>query len=83
MTLAELHLGVLRTVAVVEREFELLPIEERLARSFAELVSAARDAGRKPGVADALIAATASAHDLPLWAHDRVSGGIRRVAGRG
>jgi len=82
MTLAELHVGVLRartstqragclrTVAVVEREFEVLPIEERVARRFGELVAAARDAGRKPGVADALIAATAIAHGLPLYACD-------------
>ena len=91
MTLAELHIGVLRarttaqragrlrTVAIVERELEVLPIEERVARSFAELVSAARDAGRKPGVADALIAATASAHDLPLYTCDDDFTGLAQV----
>jgi predicted nucleic acid-binding protein len=82
MTLAELHLGLLRartaaeraerarTMAAVERDMEVLPVEERVARCFAEIVSAARDAGRKPGVADALIAATAMAHKLPLYTLD-------------
>ena len=91
MTLAELHVGVLRaktsaqragrvrTVAVVERELEVLPIEERVARCFGELVSAARDAGRKPGVADALIAATAIAHDLPLYTCDDDFAGLAGV----
>jgi predicted nucleic acid-binding protein len=82
MTLAELHLGLLRarnsveraerarTMAAVERDMEVIPVEERVARCFAEIVSAARDAGRKPGVADALIAATAMAHKLPLYTLD-------------
>lgn len=82
MTLAELHVGVLRarigvqragrlrTVAVVERELEVLAIEERVARRFGELVAAAQDAGRSPGVADALIAATAIVHGLPLYTCD-------------
>jgi tRNA(fMet)-specific endonuclease VapC len=82
MTVAELHVGVIRaqtqrqragrarTMAAVERDMEVLPVEERVARCFAEIVSAARDAGRKPGVADALIAATAMAHGLPLYTLD-------------
>jgi predicted nucleic acid-binding protein len=91
MTLAELHVGVLRaqtagqraarlrTVAVVEREFETLPIDERVARCFGELVAAAREAGRKPGVAGALIAATAMAHRMPLYTCDRDFDGLEGV----
>jgi predicted nucleic acid-binding protein len=91
MTLAALHVGVLlaqtggeraarlRTVAVVEREFETLPIEERVARCFGELVASARAAGRRPGVADALIAATAMAHRMPLYTCDRDFDGLEGV----
>jgi predicted nucleic acid-binding protein len=82
MTLGELHVGVLcartdlqragrlRTVAVVERELDVLPIEERTARCFGELVAGARRAGLKPAVADALIAATAIANGLALYTCD-------------
>ncbi|HEU0316009.1 MAG TPA: PIN domain-containing protein [Solirubrobacteraceae bacterium] len=91
MTLAELHVGVLRartgsqragrlrTVAVVEREFEVLPIEERVARCFGEVVAAAREAGRRPGVADVLIAATAIVHQLPLYTCDDDFDGLEGV----
>jgi tRNA(fMet)-specific endonuclease VapC len=82
MTLAELHVGVLvaddpveraarlKTLAAVEREVEVLPIDERVARSFGGIAAEARRRGRKPAVADALIAATATAHDLPLYTCD-------------
>lgn len=91
MTLAELHLGVLRArtgeeraerlrnLAAVEHDVEVLPVEERVARCFAEIVSAARDAGRRPGVADVLIAATAVAHDLPLYTLDDDFAGLASV----
>ncbi len=91
MTLGELHLGVLRArsgperaerlrnLAAIERDMEVLPIERRVARCFAEIVSDARDDGRKPGVADALIAATALAHDLPLYTLDDDFAGLAGV----
>jgi predicted nucleic acid-binding protein len=83
MTLAELHVGVLlargqkaraqrlRTLALVERTFEPLPIDDSVARVFAEIVADARRRRRQPRVVDALIAATAVAHDLPLYSQDR------------
>lgn len=82
MTLAELHVGVLiapeplrarRTaiLAEVEREFEPLPIDELVARRFGTIVAEARGRGRRPKVADALIAATAVAYGLPLYTCDR------------
>jgi predicted nucleic acid-binding protein len=57
-------------IAIAEGRSLRLPIEERAARCFGELVSSARQAGRRPGVAEALIAATAIAHGLPLYTCD-------------
>lgn len=82
MTLAELHVGVLvtddpgvraarlKTLSAVEHEIEVLPVDDRVARSFGEIVATARRDGRKPAVADALIAATAAAHNLTLYTCD-------------
>lgn len=83
MTIAELHVGVLlargqrvraqrlRTLARVERAFEPLPVDDLVARAFAEIVAEARRDRRQPRVVDALIAATAVAHDLPLYSQER------------
>lgn len=83
MTIAELHVGVLlaagpklraqrlRTLARVERAFEPLPVDDMVARTFAEIVADARRKRRQPRVVDALIAATAVANDLPLYSQDR------------
>ena len=83
MTIAELHVGVLlargqrvraqrlRTLARVEHAFEPLPVDDLVARAFAEIVAEARRKRRQPRVVDALIAATAVANDLPLYLQDR------------
>jgi predicted nucleic acid-binding protein len=83
MTLAELHVGVLlaatpkiraqrlRTLARVERTFDPLSVDDPVARSFAEIVADARRKRRHPRMVDALVAATAVAHDLPLYSQDR------------
>jgi len=83
MTVAELHLGVLlapdpqlralrlRTLAEVEHTFDPFPVDDAVARVFAEIVAEARRKRRQPRVVDALIAATAVAHDLPLYSQDR------------
>ncbi len=47
-----------------------LPYDERVARRLAELVTAARDAGRRSGAMDAIIAATALTHGLVAWTQD-------------
>ena len=82
VTVAELHLGVLmadrasvrarrlRTLTSVQRMFEPLPIETDVARAFAEIVAAARKQSRRPKIMDAWIAATALAHDLPVYTQD-------------
>lgn len=80
-TLAELHFGVLvsndaatraerlRRLAVLERSFSALPVDERVARSYGRLAAAVAQAGRQPRarVMDLLIAATAHAYDAKLY----------------
>ena len=91
MTLCELHAGVLladdarrpgrlATLTVVERTMRALPIDARVAAHYGRIVSAGRRAGRRRGVADALIAATAAAHELPVYTSDRDFDGFEGVA---
>lgn len=82
VTVAELHLGVLmahgaairarrlRTLTAVQNAFEPLAIDAEVARTFAELVAAARRRGKKPKIMDAWIAATAVAHGLAVYTQD-------------
>jgi predicted nucleic acid-binding protein len=82
ITLCGLHHGVLvagdrqrpgrlATLAYVERRFTVLDLDARVAPHYGRIVAAARAEGRKPGTADALIAATAAAHSLPVLTRDR------------
>jgi predicted nucleic acid-binding protein len=82
VTIAELELGVhmavadavrarrLRTLRAAQATYAALPIDERVASAFAELVASARRAGRRPKVQDAWIAATASAHAVAVFTQD-------------
>jgi predicted nucleic acid-binding protein len=82
VTLAELEVGVhlaatedargrrLRTLQATLATYVALPIDEAVASAFAELVAIARRAGRRPRVQDAWIAATARAHDVPVYSQD-------------
>jgi predicted nucleic acid-binding protein len=91
VTIAELYLGVLmaddpdiratrlRTLGAVEREYEPLPVDEAVARIFAEVVARARRQGRRPKVPDAMIAATAAAHRMPVYTQDGDFDGIPGV----
>lgn len=81
ITLAELSVGPL--VAVDERDralrqahvqqaeadFRPLPFDDRAARAFGRVAASLRRSGRKPAARayDALIAATALAHELPVY----------------
>ena len=80
-TLAELHFGVLvarddavraerlRRLALVERLFDPLAVDEAIARSYGQLAAAAAQVGRQPRarVMDLLIAATAHTHGARLY----------------
>lgn len=84
ITLAELSVGplVARTDAErrsrqavlqqVEADFSPLPFDDTAARAFGSVAASLRAQGRKPAARayDALIAATALAHDLPLYTHN-------------
>ena len=80
-TLTELGVGVHRAASEPLRElreatlgrarrFIALPYDERVAERLAELLATARDRQRRAGAMDAIIAATALAHDLAVWTQD-------------
>ena len=81
MTLAELRIGVLvaatpsvraqrmRTLTEVER-LDAVPVDDAVAREFAEIVAEARRQARRPKILDSLIAATARALDVPVYTQD-------------
>ena len=91
ITLAELHLGVLmaqgsavrvrrlRTLTMVQNTFEPLPIDPEVARTFAELVAEARRHRKRPKIMDTWIAATAVAHDVPVYTQDEDFAEIPKV----
>jgi len=59
-----------RVLAHAERTFDALPVDALVALRYGQLVASVRRAGRRLGVADALIAATAIAHGLALYTLD-------------
>lgn len=83
LTLCGLHHGALfaeerqrsfrlATLVAVERTFEALPVDARVAPHYGRLLSnARRKHGARPRTGDALIAATAISHGLPLYTRDR------------
>jgi predicted nucleic acid-binding protein len=83
VTLCGLHHGVLvasdeqrpgrlATLVFAERRFAALPVDAGIAPRYGQLVAEARRRrGRRLRTADALIAATAAAHSLPLITRDR------------
>lgn len=83
VTLAELQLGVLLAddpevramrlarFAAVEATFEAIAVDRPVASAYADLVAAARRAGRRPRPLDGLIAATAIVRRVPVYTRDR------------
>ncbi len=69
----------LRTLATVQDQFEPLPIDSETARTFAGLVAEARRLGRLPKIMDIWIAATAVAHNIPVYTQDNDFAEIPRV----
>jgi predicted nucleic acid-binding protein len=90
--LTELRVGVLlagsdasrgartRTLAAAQR-FVPLGYDERVSDELATMIAALRAAGRRVNLFDAIIAATAAAHGLPVWTQDSDFAVIERVAG--
>lgn len=81
-TLTELSVGVRRAsggdlrklreaTLARSRAFIALPYDEPVAERLAELLATARDTGKRAGAMDAIIAATALAHDLAVWTQDQ------------
>jgi predicted nucleic acid-binding protein len=80
-SLAELHFGVLvaqsdpvraerlRRLAVIERTFDALPIDDTVARHYGRLAASVAATGGQPRarVMDLLVAATAAAHGATLY----------------
>ncbi len=83
ITLSELHLGVLAaddpdergarltTLLGAERLFDPIPVDDGVARRFAQIVATLRRKKRRAPVLDTLIAATALEHALVLYTQDR------------
>lgn len=82
ITVGELRLGVLHATDPTARAERLrtlqqaltldpIPVDDRVADAWAELRSAIGRSGRRLGVNDSWIAATAIAHGLPLVTQDR------------
>lgn len=80
ISLAELHFGLLaaatpeqralrlQRLVAIERAFEPLAVDDRVARSYGQLAAAVRASGRRTQARefDLMIAATAHAHDARL-----------------
>ncbi len=98
VTLAELSVGPLLATTDAERvarqahlqaaeaDFEPLPFDRAAARAFGSVAASLRHAGRKPAARafDAMIAAIAVAHELPLYTcnvtdFDRIDGLVVRA----
>lgn len=83
VTLCGLHHGVLiatdeqrpgrlATLVFAERRFDALPVDAHIAPHYGRLVAnTRRNRNKKLATADALIAATAAAYELPLVTRDR------------
>jgi predicted nucleic acid-binding protein len=80
-TLTELLVGVRRardeplktlrdTTLSLARGFLAVPYDEPVAERLAVLLSTAREHKRRAGAMDAIVAATALAHNLTVWTQD-------------
>jgi len=90
-TLTELRVGVLRARSEPLRQlraatfaratrFLAMPYDEAVGEQLALLLAAARKTKRKAGAMDAIIAATALAHDLDVWTQDADLDVLRELA---
>jgi predicted nucleic acid-binding protein len=58
-------------IAEIEHTWNPIPVDIRIMRRFATMVASCRRRGIRPGMADAIIAATASVHGLGVVTCDR------------
>lgn len=91
VTLCGLHHGVLiatdkqrpgrlATLLLAERRFDALPVDSHIAPHYGRLVAETRrNRHKKLATADALIAATAAAYQLPLITRDRDFAGLSGI----
>ena len=82
MSIAELHRGAIsartardraariRRLAMVEELYEVIAVDRMIAYKFAELSALTAKLSRRPHVIDALIAATAIVHRVPVYTRD-------------
>lgn len=68
--------GRLDALTTAEKNMEALPVDLNVISSFCEIVVDARQRGLKPKIADCLIAATATAHSMPVFTRDRDFAGL-------
>ena len=91
-TLTELRVGGLlasddatrqRRTATLRAAQRFLPLgyDERVAGELAAIIAALRAAGRRVNLFDAIIAATAAAHELVIWTQDDDFEVIHELAG--
>jgi predicted nucleic acid-binding protein len=64
------------------RRFIALPYDAVVAQRLADLLATAREQRRRAGAMDAIIAATALAHDLAVWTQDDDFGVLAELAPR-
>lgn len=92
VTKAELRVGIFAAEDLETRDrrlmtFELanrivsLPIDEAVSRSWAQMRAYVQASGRKVGVNDMWIAATAAAHEIPVLTQDGDFDALNGVAG--
>ena len=82
VTIGELEVGLqldsaddrslrIEQIAEVEHSWNPIPVDIRVMRRYASMVASCRRRGVRPGMADAIIAATASVHGLGIVTRDR------------
>ncbi len=92
VTKAELRVGIFAAVDIETRDrrlmtFELanrmvsLPVDEAVSRAWAQMRAYVQASGRKVGVNDMWIAATAAAHEIPVLTQDGDFDVLNGVAG--
>ncbi len=92
VTRAELRVGILAAEDIETRDQRLmtwelanrivaLPVDEGVSRAWAQMRAYVQASGRKVGINDMWIAATAAAHEIPIHTQDGDFDALKGVAG--